>query len=373
MSHEFDSAVAGDVLERLEVVVLVREPADGGWRLASGEPGPGWWVTWFGSAGEAVGRSAFLEDFVERASRECWSGTGPGTLRSGMWEETHAGGESRFFEAIAGHRPSGAGDWLAVQAVDDRLLREQAILQSVHDQRLDRRRLQKELEKKQILLECIMHDLGNPLATVLMNLQHLGRHLGERPDLLPAVSRAVSQAERQRSLIRSIAEVFAADLIGMPTGEPVDLVSVGAQTIAALAPQAAARGVTLCPFFGPALPVAAEPLHLSRVLENLLVNAIRHSPDGGNVSLSFDRQDGEAVCRVEDEGAGIDDALLPRLFRPFTQGSGEVGQSGLGLYFCRLTVEQWGGRIAARNRPGTAGACFEIKLPLATGAKPTPA
>lgn len=358
-------ALAGDALERLGVVVLARPRAGGDFRLASAAPD--WWEAWFGSAAAFTERSAFLEDFVSGAAHGHWERGEAGNLRSGMWEETGAAGQSRFFEAIACRSEPEDADLLLIQPADERLSREQSILQSVHDQRLDRRRLQKELEKKQILLECIMHDLGNPLATVLMNLQHLGRQLGERADLLPAVTRAITQAERQRSLIRSIAEVFASDLAGAgargtESGEPVDLVAVAAQTITALTPLAARKSVTLCPFFASVCAVAAEAFPLGRVIENLLVNAIRHSPEGGRVTMSFDREERHAVCRIDDEGPGIDETAAARLFKPFSQGAGNTGQSGLGLYFCRMTLEQWGGRIEGRNRP-EGGARFEFHLP----------
>lgn len=343
-----------EALRSLDTTVLTLQ-TDGTFRHAS--PPPDWWASRFGSACEFRQRSPFLDDFLTTVAEDFWKGgrSAEASLKSGIWEE---GGS--FHEAIACR-----GGLLIVQTADDRIGREQSIVQSVHDQRLDRRRLQKELEKKQILLECIMHDLGNPLSAVLMNLQHLSRQLGERSDLQPAVARAVAQADRQRTLIRSIAEVFASDLLGAPargnSAAPVDLESVAAKVVSACAPLATEKSVTLCPFFSQSRLVVAEPFHLGRVIENLLVNAIRHSPDGGRVYLSFDNQGTHSICRIEDEGPGIDPTVSRRLFAPFSQGAEQTGQSGLGLYYCRLTIEQWGGRITGENRPG-GGACFEFHL-----------
>ncbi|MCB1093387.1 MAG: HAMP domain-containing histidine kinase, partial [Verrucomicrobiae bacterium] len=293
------------------------------------------------------------------------------------WEEVNFSGQSRFFEATAFRSREGSTELLLIQPVDERFGREQAILQSVHDQRLDRRRLQKELEKKQILLECIMHDLGNPLATVLMNLQHLGRKLQDEPDLMPAVQRAIGQAERQRTLIRSIAEVFAADLIGAgvrgvdSSADPADLAKVAAAVIANLAPVAAEKSVTLCPMFQKSAPVRADGFHLARVLENLIVNAIRHSPERGRVVISFQEQGPMVQCTIEDEGKGIEPSVADRLFKPFSQGVQTPGQSGLGLYFCRMAIEQWGGEIEAANLP-QGGASFRFRLPVAKERRDNP-
>ena len=133
--------------------------------------------------------------------------------------------------------------------------------------------------------------------------------------------------------------------------------------MAACAPAAAEKSITLCPFFGESLEVVGDSLSLSRVVENLLLNAIRHSRKNGMVSISFGSADGFAICRIEDDGPGIDPELQENLFQTFTQREGQTGRAALGLYFCRLTVEIWGGSILGRNRL-EGGACFEFKLPL---------
>ncbi len=354
-------------LRAMGVAVLSRSAEGEDFRMMA--PEPDWWEPVFHSAGTFRERSFFLDDFVQGPAADFWrgvSGDGSQALSSGIWEETSEGGGSRFFEAIAS-RSDGGEALLMVTPADERWHREWAFTQNAHEQSLNRRRLRKELEKKQVLLECIMHDLGNPVATVMMNLQHLGRQLGEAESALrPAVRRALAQAERQRLLIRSIAEVFAADLAGsreLVDGEPPDLVEVAAETIAACAPAAMDAGVTLCPFFCEPLRVHGDRLALSRVMENLIVNAIRHTPRGGRVTLAFDHTDDLATCRIEDDGPGIEHGMEDRLFRPFAQGERHPGQSGLGLYFCRLTVGMWGGTISGTNREQGTGAVFAFSLP----------
>lgn len=354
-------------LRAVDVAVLSRRAGEEGFRMV--EPAPAWWVETFHSADEFRQRSYFLDDFVDGPAGDFWRGepaAAESVLTSGIWEEVVADGDSSHFEAIASRSDRGEA-LLVVSRADERWRREQTFTQIAHEQRLSRRRLGKELEKKQVLLECIMHDLGNPVATVMMNLQHLGRQLGDGDSALrPAIHRALAQAERQRLLIQSIAEVFAADLAGsreLIDGVPPDLVEVAAATIAACAPSATESGVTLCPFFCPPMKVVGERLALSRVIENLLINAIRHSPGGGRVTLKFDQTDEMAFCRIEDEGPGIESGMEDRLFLPFSQGKRHPGQSGLGLYFCRLTVGMWGGTVAGGNRESGRGAFFELALP----------
>lgn len=364
--------------EALGAVLLVGREGNGGSFALAGSA-PNWWAEIFESETEFRERSPFLDDFVGGAAAEFWQeGDESGrrdALRSGIWEENgpdggEQGGRRFFFEAIASGCEENGSVLLMILPSDDRWREEQAVVQNAHEQSLNRRRLLRELEHKQVLLECVMHDLGNPVATVLMNLQHIERHLNAADESLrPAIRRAIGQAERQRRLIRAIAEVFAADLSGgreQLLGNPPDLVGVAAETVTACAPLAAEAGVFLCPFFGDAMAVVGEPLALSRVIENLLVNAIRHSAKGQRVTLSFEHKDGFAICRVEDEGTGIDPKIAESIFQPFVSGMSDGGQSGLGLYFCRMTIEMWGGRIDARDGE-KGGACFEFRLPLAGG------
>lgn len=354
------------VLSVLDVAVLSRD-SEGGFALI--EPMPEWWTPAFGSTETFCDHSHFLEDFVRGAAAEVWDlpGDDARTLRSGIWEEA-SGERPRFFEAIASRRESGES-LLIVSLADDQRQRQQAFVQVAHDESLSRRQLRKELEKKQILLQCIMHDLGSPLETLLTNLQHVDRHLGDdQSTLKSALHQAITQAERHQELTRSIADIFAADIAGAKSEDEsvnvLDLTAVTAETVAACAPAAAEKGITLCPFFGESLKVVGDSLSLSRVVENLLLNAIQHSPKNGTVLISFEKSDGFAICQIEDEGPGIDPELQENLFPTFSQRQGQAGSAGLGLYFCKMTVEIWGGSIVGRNRP-EGGACFEFRLPLA--------
>ncbi|MDA0812415.1 MAG: HAMP domain-containing sensor histidine kinase [Verrucomicrobia bacterium] len=388
MNRELDNSAPGDGdelasilaegIRSIGLVVLVRNPGDG----VSDESfeivgrAPDWLGTWLGAETSMLEHSPFLEDFVNGAAREFWDGpASENVLRSGLWEESPASSDvdetsetaPRFFEASALRTASGKAV-LLIEPADERLKREQAYLQSVHVLNLDRRHLQKELEKKQILLECITHDLGSPLANELKNLEQIARQLADQPQLQSAVQRAIRQTERQRSLVNSIAEVFAADMAKMRSpnadgSEAPDLVAVAAEVLSACASSAAEKSVTLCPFFTSPLPVVGDKVYLSRLIDNLLLNAIRHSPEGAAVMIHFDEKDGFAMVRVEDEGSGIDPEEVETIFDPFVQGrAGGKGQSGLGLYFCRRTAEMWGGRVEVWNRP-EGGACFELWLP----------
>jgi PAS domain S-box-containing protein len=114
--------------------------------------------------------------------------------------------------------------------------------------------------------------------------------------------------------------------------------------------------------------VFAEADGLSRALTNLVDNAIKHSPDGGTIIIMVARvSDGLVELRVQDEGSGIDEALIPQLFTRFAsgaEGTSRVKSLGLGLAFVRAVAERHKGSVRAENCP-TGGACFVLTLPEA--------
>jgi signal transduction histidine kinase len=106
---------------------------------------------------------------------------------------------------------------------------------------------------------------------------------------------------------------------------------------------------------------------MEQVFENLVANAIQHSPQGGRVRVATefvrDRQPPTLVTVVQDEGPGLIPDDIPRLFEPFF--SRRKGGTGLGLSIVQRIVEAHGGTITASNRP-TGGAVFTITLPMRT-------
>jgi signal transduction histidine kinase len=112
--------------------------------------------------------------------------------------------------------------------------------------------------------------------------------------------------------------------------------------------------------------VVGEETRLFRVLTNLVDNALRHSPVGGLVRITTTREDATVVVCVEDEGPGVPHDLLPRLFEKLAHGRDRTAGTGLGLFFCRITVEDWGGAIGYERRE-RGGSKFWIRLKSALG------
>jgi two-component system sensor histidine kinase BaeS len=127
--------------------------------------------------------------------------------------------------------------------------------------------------------------------------------------------------------------------------------------------QARAAGVDLRGEVDDGLPeVDADPVRVREVLVNLVGNAIRHTPDGGSVTVRATLADSWLELRVADTGPGIDAELLPHVFDRFVKTPGSGG-SGLGLAITRSLAEAHGGSVEV-EATGSAGTTFRVRLPV---------
>ena len=113
--------------------------------------------------------------------------------------------------------------------------------------------------------------------------------------------------------------------------------------------------------------VKIDPQRMAQVLGNLLDNALRHTPEGGQVLVQLDPGNGEVLVSVVDTGPGVSPEDIPRLFERFWRGdrsrSRRTGGSGLGLTIARQIVEAHGGHIWA-ERPARGGLRVRFSLPV---------
>ena len=135
-----------------------------------------------------------------------------------------------------------------------------------------------------------------------------------------------------------------------------------------LLPQALNRNIDLGFELVEPLAVPSEPVMLAAMIRNLLDNALRYTPEGGNVDIGVYRQDGAAILQIEDSGPGIESSDMDRIFEPFFRGAREEAEgTGLGMSIVKRVVDELGGSIALENIMGVgrSGLRVIVRLPIA--------
>jgi signal transduction histidine kinase/ActR/RegA family two-component response regulator len=225
---------------------------------------------------------------------------------------------------------------------------------------------------KDEFLAMLGHELRNPLTPIVASL-HLMRLRG--PGLLESERGVI---ERQtRHLVRLVDDLL--DVSRSAHGRlqlartPIELSVVTADAIEAAGPLLEERNQELAvavPTAG--LVVEADRGRLAQVVTNLLTNAARYAPPGGQIRLSARAEGDHVTLEVEDNGAGIEAELLPHIFDPFIQGQQGLdrkqGGLGLGLTIARTLVEGHQGTIEARSEGPGRGTTMIVRLPCAPAA-----
>ncbi|GER21717.1 two-component sensor histidine kinase [Zafaria cholistanensis] len=226
------------------------------------------------------------------------------------------------------------------------------------------------LHAKDDFLSNVSHELRTPLTSIIGYLELLE----DEPDL-PASARSslkvVSRnAERLDRLVDDLLTA-AADRLEV-RAQPLDLGRVVASCVRSALPRAAAGRLVLNQDIAPGVQVMGDPIRLGQVMDNLISNAIKYTPEGGriDVALRVDR-DGDgtpsAVATVADTGIGMDEPERERLFDRFFRAQGvrraAIAGVGLGLPITEELVKAHGGEVTVDSEPGV-GSTFTVRLPL---------
>ncbi len=225
-------------------------------------------------------------------------------------------------------------------------------------------------QRKDEFLAMLSHELRNPLASILSAVELL--------QCLDADHEAEAQArvtiERQ---VRHLARMVD-DLLEVSRGttgrvrldvQQVELRTIVKRSIKAIRHFLDEHRHHLSVSLPPApLITQADPDRLQQVIVNLLHNAAKYTDAGGKIALSLERQAGQAVLRVRDNGIGIEPELLPNVFTMFLQGDVSLDRSqgglGIGLSLVRTIVEKHGGTVEACSAGGGLGSEFVVQLPI---------
>jgi len=211
------------------------------------------------------------------------------------------------------------------------------------------------------LVAGVAHEVRTPLFGISANLDAYAEKLQQVDESGEFVESLHAQVNRLSALMRDLLEYGRPPSLQLSRGGVDDAMRRALRSCARTAEAAGVRLVADLRL--PLYELERDPSRIEQVFENVLSNAIHHSPRGGTVrvSASYEAEDGPGVSWfVGDEGPGIPEQDLPRVFEPFF--SRRSGGTGLGLAIVQRIVEEHGGRVTAANRP-EGGASFTISLP----------
>ena len=235
------------------------------------------------------------------------------------------------------------------------------------------RKKKRDLEeaKMQFLINAT-HDIRSPLTLIMEPLKKLKERLGNAEEYQTDIDTIDRNAQRLLTLVNQILDKRRLDKHQMNLScRETNLVEFSQGLVSLFTYNANLRGINIR-LEMPETPVNAwiDRNKLDKAIANLLSNAFKYTPNGGEIIFRIEKQDKKVLLYVIDSGKGLgknDDAKT--LFERFYQGKNSadmhLGGSGIGLNLCRSIVRLHGGDVTARNREdGTSGACFIIELPL---------
>ena len=233
----------------------------------------------------------------------------------------------------------------------------------------------KDLERiKTELIATTSHDLKNPIHAV-MGYSDLMDRAGPLNEQQKKFVEGMNRASRQMyELVLNLLEMTRLDMEASLQRQPHDLGALLAEAVDKFRSQADAKDHTLVlhePDGGPSVNIDAA--RIGQVLQNLVGNAIKYTPDGGEITVSTRQDRDEIWIQIEDTGLGIPEEELPRIFDKFyrvqTKDRQDIQGNGLGLAIVKAVVEEHGGSIEVESEVGQ-GSCFSFCLPLASTPEP---
>lgn len=265
-----------------------------------------------------------------------------------------------------------AGEYADADAAvfDERSARRRAIIQMLALERTltnrtlasERRVADRLIATRDDILGSVSHDLRNQLSALLVRSSVVVlTHADDRAlvDNIRGMQRSIAHMDNLLSDFLDIALMEAGRM--RVARASMDVAAVVAEEVEIHRPIAEARSIELTLDATP-VTVEGDAKRMSRIVLNLISNAIKFTPDGGRIDVRVAREDEDAIFSVSDSGPGIAEDELERIFERFSRLDEQMQGYGLGLYISRALITAMGGQIWAKSKVGE-GATFCVRVP----------
>ncbi len=298
-----------------------------------------------------------------------------------VWREALGTDLDRFYRKVMETRVAGAIEylhsfsselqtWFEVRAYPTLNGGLAVLYRDISERRQVHERLQTTDRRKDEFLAMLAHELRNPLAPI-----SAAAHLLEVGTVDEALIRQTSeiigrQVQHLTSLVDDLLDVSRVSRGQVELEQlPLEMRAVVADAVEQVNPLIVQRGHHLVLHMAPgAARVSGDAKRLVQVIANLLANAARYTPEGGNIRLAMQVEQEQVVLTVQDDGIGLAADLIPHIFELFTQAERSSDRSagglGLGLALVRSLVELHGGKVSCASAGLGLGSVFTVTLPL---------
>ena len=286
-------------------------------------------------------------------------------------------GETQHYKLEKRTRPDGGEEWdlvtrLPMRDPEGKIVGVTAIFRDVTEQKRAEEKIRDGVRRRDQFLAMLSHELRNPLGAIVTATALLksGRARPEK------VARFLDILERQsEQMAHLLDDLLEASRVTQNKIDlkrrVVDLRAVTKDAVDSIRPIMETRGIHFsAEIDGDPILVDGDPARLQQIQANLLSNAAKYTPNGGHVQLCAGREDGAAVVRVSDDGAGIPTEMLDSIFDLFVQSTRTLDRSagglGVGLTLVRSLVGMHGGMVTVRSEGEGKGSEFVVRLPVTT-------
>jgi putative nucleotidyltransferase with HDIG domain len=252
-----------------------------------------------------------------------------------------------------------------------RLQTEKAILEKDRQLETQNLALTRMNQLKSDMVAITSHDLKAPLAAIIGYASLIDEHFAdlETEKIKRYIHKIQDEGQKQLAFINKLLDLYRIESGAIELNlEPHRIDTLLASCLSSLRELARRREIVFnVTVTGKATPLPVDHLRIGQVLNNLISNAIKFSPENGEISAQYEQNEQQAFIHISDQGPGIDEQEINHIFDRYYMGRTDFKVrpegSGLGLYIVQNIVKLHGGTVTARNN-SSGGSCFTVSLPI---------